>query len=677
MRANLLRWFLLFLLVSAVFQLPAQQSEADGKLLADVRAKAEKGDAGAQFYLGLGYGTGRGVAKDEVGAVKWYRRAAEQGHAKAQYFLGTCYENGQGVSKDEAEAMKWYRAAAKQNVAAAEYNLGVYYRDGQGVMKDLAEAVNWFRKAAEQNLAVAQYNLGVCYRDGQGVSKDEEEAVVWFRRAADQNLAVAQYNLGVCYDNGQGVGKDYLKAVKWYRKAADQNLAYAQSNLGAHYEHGTGVAEDGEEAVKWYRKAVEQNYATAQFNLGAHYANGQGVAKDEAEAVKWYRKAAGQNHAFAQCNLGVCYANGQGVAKDSVEAVKWFRKAADQNDSAAQYGLGFCYYNGQGVKQNNTEAYIWFSLSATKGDVDASQARNSIASHLSRAEIAEAQKRIAAFVPRNDNTEQEGLTSLNSKLTQRDILLLRPVTSSGDVAAAEQGHVASQSSISNQHSAAPLQQNETPLIPTPGTELYTLTPADVKAPAEQGYATSTLSKQVLVETEEAKGQREKLARRNNQRPLTPEEAAYARSQGLDPNGLVAETPVQSVRTEPQKTSATPTPPDLKNAIIYMDSFLGMPNQMLLGDVITMKAGALKFRFNEQDWDHSGHYTVVLDAPRKHRNPRFGFGTPDKAKLIIIGDFGGKSMPLPDATIWEKSSGFIDVEALGKEWIYSGTYTIQN
>ena len=92
MRANRLRWFLLFLLVSAVFQLPAQQSEADRKLLADIRAKAEKGDAQSQFELGKAFYFGSlGVAKDEVEAVKWFRKAAEQNHAEAQYNLGVCY----------------------------------------------------------------------------------------------------------------------------------------------------------------------------------------------------------------------------------------------------------------------------------------------------------------------------------------------------------------------------------------------------------------------------------------------------------------------------------------------------------------------------------------------------------------------------------------------------------
>ena len=45
MKASQLKRALVSLFVSAVFQLHAQQTEADRKLLADIRAKAEKGDA--------------------------------------------------------------------------------------------------------------------------------------------------------------------------------------------------------------------------------------------------------------------------------------------------------------------------------------------------------------------------------------------------------------------------------------------------------------------------------------------------------------------------------------------------------------------------------------------------------------------------------------------------------
>ena len=167
--------------------LPAQQSEADRKLLADIRAKAENGDAHSQYELGAAFAKGSlGVARDGVEAVKWYRKAAEQNYALAQYNLGVCCDEGQGVTKDEAEAMNWYRKAAEQNYAAAQNNLGACYAIGQGVAKNDSEAVNWYRKAAEQGNAEAQRNLGWSYFDGKGVAKDYVEAYKWNLLAAGQ-----------------------------------------------------------------------------------------------------------------------------------------------------------------------------------------------------------------------------------------------------------------------------------------------------------------------------------------------------------------------------------------------------------------------------------------------------------------------------------------------------------
>ncbi len=45
---------------------------------------AEQGYASAQFTLGLMYGIGRGVPKDNVAVHMWLILAAVQGHEKAQ-----------------------------------------------------------------------------------------------------------------------------------------------------------------------------------------------------------------------------------------------------------------------------------------------------------------------------------------------------------------------------------------------------------------------------------------------------------------------------------------------------------------------------------------------------------------------------------------------------------------
>jgi TPR repeat protein len=223
MKANWLKWLLLLFFLTAVFRLPAQQSEADRKLLAAIRAKAERGDAQSQYDLGTAFDEGSfGVAKDEVEAVKWYRKAAEQHFAAAQFNLGNCYYEGHGVAKDYMEAVRWYRKAAGQNFAGAQSNLGQCYAEGQGVAKDYMEAVRWYRKAADQNLAGAQSNLGFCYAKGQGVAKDYMEAVKWFRKAAEQNDADGQVNLGLSYYYGQGVAKNYVEAYAWLLLAVGQ-----------------------------------------------------------------------------------------------------------------------------------------------------------------------------------------------------------------------------------------------------------------------------------------------------------------------------------------------------------------------------------------------------------------------------------------------------------------------
>jgi len=122
--------------------------------------------------------------KDNSDKIEDVRKAAEQGNASAQYLLGVAYGNGEGVAKDQVEAVKWYRKAAEQGLAEAQYNIGVAYDDGEGVAKDQVEAVKWYRKAAEQGNAKAQFNLGLAYDLGEGVAKDVVEGYAWINLAA-------------------------------------------------------------------------------------------------------------------------------------------------------------------------------------------------------------------------------------------------------------------------------------------------------------------------------------------------------------------------------------------------------------------------------------------------------------------------------------------------------------
>jgi TPR repeat protein len=96
------------------------------------RKAAERGNANAQFNLGLLYYLGEGVEQDEEEAFHWYKKAAEQGNANAQCNLGYMYDLGEGVERNPEEAEKWYRKAAERGCTSAQFNLILINNSSKG-----------------------------------------------------------------------------------------------------------------------------------------------------------------------------------------------------------------------------------------------------------------------------------------------------------------------------------------------------------------------------------------------------------------------------------------------------------------------------------------------------------------------------------------------------------------
>lgn len=91
---------------------------------AELRSKAEKGDAAAQYRLSMAYYFGAdGFEKDLKTSLKWLGEAAHGNDAAAQLLLGLrLMEKGY-----DTDALIWLKRAAAQKNAEAEYRLGVYY----------------------------------------------------------------------------------------------------------------------------------------------------------------------------------------------------------------------------------------------------------------------------------------------------------------------------------------------------------------------------------------------------------------------------------------------------------------------------------------------------------------------------------------------------------------------
>ena len=133
---------------TGVAQLTPQQDEADRKLFAETKAKAEKGDPEDQFALADSYFLGRGVSQDPAEAANWYHKAAVQGHTHAMVSFGLCYYNGSGTSRDYSQAVKWFQKAAEQGNPCGQAMVGECYKDGTGLPRNDIQAYKWLSLAA-------------------------------------------------------------------------------------------------------------------------------------------------------------------------------------------------------------------------------------------------------------------------------------------------------------------------------------------------------------------------------------------------------------------------------------------------------------------------------------------------------------------------------------------------
>jgi TPR repeat protein len=152
-----------------------------GEAIAAWRKAADKGSSSAMVELGVLYGTGSGVARDEAQARKLFERAAQAGNPRGVTNLAAL--GGGSTSSEPARARELLAKAAETN-AEAQYQLGLMLAEGTGGAKDDVGARSLFEKAAAQNHAGALERMGAFTQEGRGGPKDSSAAKAYYERAA-------------------------------------------------------------------------------------------------------------------------------------------------------------------------------------------------------------------------------------------------------------------------------------------------------------------------------------------------------------------------------------------------------------------------------------------------------------------------------------------------------------
>jgi TPR repeat protein len=166
----------------------------------------------AMYQLGRAYAANHQTAE----AITIWRKAADKGSTSAMVELGVAFGTGAGVAKDDAQARKLFERAAQAGNPRGISNLAAL---GGGASADPAQARNLLAKAGETN-AEAQYQLGMMIADGVGGPKDDVTARALFEKAAAQNHPGALERMGAFAREGRGGDKDATAAKAYYEKAA-------------------------------------------------------------------------------------------------------------------------------------------------------------------------------------------------------------------------------------------------------------------------------------------------------------------------------------------------------------------------------------------------------------------------------------------------------------------------
>jgi uncharacterized protein len=178
----------------------------------------------AMYELGRAYAASNQTAD----AITVWRKAADKGSTSAMVELGVLYGTGAGVAKDEDQARKLFERAAQGGNPRGVTNLSAL--GGAGAPSDPVRARELLEKAAETN-AEAQYQLGLMLAEGTGGAKDDAGARALFERAAAQNHPGALMQMGVFTQEGRGGPKDKEAAKAYYERAAALGNADAKAAL--------------------------------------------------------------------------------------------------------------------------------------------------------------------------------------------------------------------------------------------------------------------------------------------------------------------------------------------------------------------------------------------------------------------------------------------------------------
>ena len=284
--------------------LQALNPKDQAQQIPELRTRALRGEAEAQYALGNRYYRGHGVELSSQEAIHWYRKAAGKGHVGAQLTLGLCCLRGENTVQSYEESIRLFRkVAARGNQAGRCYPCLDYKRE-LGLDREMASHFQYLARVGPVALVTAGLSTMVGFICKRKLTADPAIIVaamlatgalcwgwkyggvepVWQSTVAcDPNYFLACENLGYAL----AITGELDGAINCFQKTTELQ----PRNPDAHYSLGSVYYKRGklDEAIHHFRKVVELRPEDAM----AHNSLGGGLHRKGKldEAIHHYHEA--------------------------------------------------------------------------------------------------------------------------------------------------------------------------------------------------------------------------------------------------------------------------------------------------------------------------------------------------------------------------------------------------
>lgn len=386
--------------LSSVYYLESERTPENlKKALAYAEELAAAGVPNGALALGVMYGDGVAVEKNDELAVEWLRKAAAGGSSGGAANLGLRYLQGTGVPVDLEEGFRLLTHAYDLGFIAAASPLGYMYMTGIFVEQDGGKAQTLLQEAHESGEANATVNLFIMFNEGVGAPEDLDKALYWARQAlragnydpiitmsnrfldgkgVEQNIDAAVALLVEAFDAGSPVAAHRIgvihqivlnnakNAEEWLRKASDLGFGESSLMLGLMVEYGHLGKIDMATALKWYTLAYEQGNADAPFKIAEIL-----KTKGDEKWLEWMEKAAARGNYEAMDQLAFAYTLGDGVATDTDKAAEYTRMSAEAGSPTGAFFYGLAQISGDKAEKNVEAGLASITRAAENGNATA------------------------------------------------------------------------------------------------------------------------------------------------------------------------------------------------------------------------------------------------------------------------------------------------------------------